>query len=52
LFGIRPDNHPVTPIVDASLPGGTRLDASNNYGQFAPFSPNGGFYYARLAYEF
>lgn len=52
LFGVRPDRQPVTPIADASLPGGTRLDATNNYGTFSPFGLNGGFYYARLTYDF
>jgi len=52
LFGIRPTSQAVLPIADASLPGGTRLDASNNYGLFSPYGVNGRFIYARLAYDF
>ena len=52
LFGIRPTNQPVLPIADASLPGGSRIDASNNYGVFSPYGVNGRFVYARLAYSF
>jgi len=52
LFGIRPTRQPVQAVSDASLPGGTRIDYSNNYGQFSPFGLNGRFVYARLSYEF
>ena len=52
LFGIRPTRQPVLPIADASLPGGSRIDASNNYGSFSPYGLNGRFLYARLSYEF
>ncbi len=52
LFGIRPTRQPVLPISDASLPGGSRVDATNNYGTFSPFGLNGRFLYARLSYAF
>jgi iron complex outermembrane receptor protein len=51
-FGIRPTRQPVLPIADASLPGGSRIDSSNNYGAFSPFGLNGRFLYARLSYTF
>jgi len=50
LFAIRPTRQPVLATADASLPGGSRIDSSNNYGSFSPFGVNGGFYYARLSY--
>ncbi len=52
LFGIRPTTQPVLTIADASLPGGVRTDASNNYGSFSPYGMNGRFLYARASYEF
>jgi iron complex outermembrane receptor protein len=52
LFGIRPTRQPVTPIADSNFTGGTRLDASNNYGTFSPYGLNGRFVYARLSYDF
>ncbi|MFT7773783.1 TonB-dependent receptor plug domain-containing protein [Roseateles sp.] len=51
LFGVRPTSQPVTPTADAALPGGTRIDATNNYGSFSPYGVNGRFAYARLSYE-
>ncbi|WP_028311835.1 TonB-dependent receptor plug domain-containing protein [Derxia gummosa] len=53
LFGIRPTRQPVSPTqtgLGSALP--TLVDATYNYGSYSPFGLNGGFYYARLAYDF
>jgi len=51
LFGIRPTRQTVLPTADASLPGGVRIDYTNNYGSFSPYGLNGRFVYARLSYD-
>lgn len=52
LFAVRPDKQKPAITSDTSFPGDGRIDASNNYGSFSPFGSTGGFYYARLTYDF
>ncbi len=52
LFGIRPTKQPGSPVTDAALPGGKRIDSVETYGAYSPFGVTGGFYYARLSYLF
>lgn len=52
LFGIRPDKQkPVATTTGLGDAYPTNIDNPDYYGQFSPFGLNGGFYYARVSYD-